>query len=437
MDRRKFLLNSGLAFGATTLLSGCTTKAEENKTTSPAISFDTWEGVRAQFSMVPNRIHMSQMLLASHPKLVQDEIEKHRKNFDEDAVAYWENNWMTAEGIVQKAAAEYIETTPEEIALTDSTTMGLAMLYNGLKLKQGDEILTSVHDHYATEKSLEFAAQKNGASVRRMTLYKTPSSASADEIVDVVKKSIRPATRVLALTWVHSGTGVKLPIRAIADVVAKANESRKKENRIYFCVDGVHGFGVDNITMNDLGCDFFSAGTHKWIFGPRGTGILFAKKDAWDMIAPTIPSFSPIAYGRWLGIGQDSDLNFGNMVAPGGFHSFEHRWAQNTGFQFQMNIGKKRVEERTHQLSTLLKRGLKEMKHITLHTPVDNQLSAGINCFEVDGIVPDEVVKKLLAKNITASSSPYRPSYVRLTPSIINNEEEVNICLKEISNLKT
>jgi selenocysteine lyase/cysteine desulfurase len=436
MDRRKFLLNSGLALTATSLLNGCTTRAEEQKPVASSPAFDTWEGVRAQFALSTNRIHMSQMLLASHPKPVQEEIERHRKKFDEDAVTYWENNWLTAEGIVQQAAAEYIDATPEEIALTDSTTMGLAMLYNGLKLKAGDEILTSVHDHYATEKSLEYAAQKNGASIKRMTLYQTPATVSVSEVIDTVKKSIRPATRIIALTWVHSSTGVKLPIRAIANVIGQANQQRKPENRIYFCVDGVHGFGIDNITMKDLGCDFFAAGTHKWIFGPRGTGILFAKKDAWDMIAPTIPAFSFNAYGHWLGLTTDKDLNFGNMVSPGGFHSFEHRWAQNSGFQFQMKIGKSRVDERTHQLSSLLKNGLKEMKHITLHTPLDNQLSAGINCFEVEGISPDDVVKKLNAKNITSSSSPYKVSYVRLTPSIVNNEEEVKTCLKEIENLK-
>ena len=69
-------------------------------------------------------------------------------------------------------------------------------------------------------------------------------------------------------------------------------------------------------------------------------------------------------------------------------------------------------------------------------TPKDVTLSAGINCFEVDGMKPEDAVKKLLAKNIIASSSPYKVSYVRLTPSIINSEEEVDICLKELENIK-
>ena len=429
MDRRKFLQNTGLALGASAIpFQG------EAKVAAVPTSLDTWADVRAQFSLNPGRIHMSQMLLASHPLPVRMEIEKHRKNFDENPVEYWENNWRTAEGIVQQAAGRYIQATPEEIALTDSTTMGLAILYNGLKLKPGDEILTSTHDHYATEKSLEFAAAKSGASIRKITLYQQPSTFSIEEVVNAVSKGIQPGTRIVALTWVHSGTGVKLPIRAIADVISKANGQRNSADRIYFCVDGVHGLGIENASMADLGCDFFAAGTHKWIFGPRGTGILFARKDAQQMIAPIIPSFDFDAYGSWLGL--TDKVNFGEANSPGGFHSFENRWALNVAFDFHMKIGKAKVEDHTHHLSTLLKNGLAFMKHIKLHTPVNVQLSAGINCFEVEGIKPDDVVKKLLEKNIIASSSPYKTSYVRLTPSMVNSEEEVMTSLKALENIK-
>ena len=76
------------------------------------------------------------------------------------------------------------------------------------------------------------------------------------------------------------------------------------------------------------------------------------------------------------------------------------------------------------------------MKHVTLHTPVDPRLSAGINCFEVTGLKPEDVVKRLLAKNIIGNTSPYKTSYARLTPCMINTEEEIQACLAEISTMK-
>ncbi len=430
MQRRSFLQRTGLALGATAVLPAFVVEK------SRPLSFDSWSDIRQHFLLTSDRVHMAQMLLASHPRQVRDAIDKHRKMFDENPVEYWENNWIKMEEAMRQAAANYIKTDPLEIVLTDSTTMGLGILYTGLRLKEGDEILTTTHDHYSTEKALEFAVAKNRASLRRITLYKEASTASVDEMVDTLIKAIRPATRIIAVTWVHSISGMKLPIRRMADAIKNVNNQRSSSNRIYFCVDGVHGFGIENITMEDLGCDFFVASAHKWIFGPRGTGILWGRKDAWDMVIPTIPAFS-IAYAMWLGTVPTEKLSFNDLCTPGGFHSFEHRWSLVEAFDFHFKIGKARVEERTHHLNSLLKEGLMEIKHIKLHTPVSPSLSSGINCFDVDGQTPEEVVKKLLAKRIIGSAAPYPVSSVRLTPSIVNNEEEVRTCIDALEKIKS
>jgi selenocysteine lyase/cysteine desulfurase len=221
----------------------------------------------------------------------------------------------------------------------------------------------------------------------------------------------------------------------MADAIKTVNEKRTEADRIYFCVDGVHGFGVENITMEDLGCDFFVAGTHKWIFGPRGTGILWGKKEAWDMVSPIIPAFREAPYSMWMGIVPEAKLSFSDLCSPGGFLAFEHRWSLNEAFDFHMKIGKTRIEERTHQLSSMLKSGLKEMKKIRLLTPMDPALSSGINCFEVEGMTPEEVRVKLLEKKILASTTPYKEIHARLTPSVINTEEEVQACLDALKDM--
>lgn len=153
-------------------------------------------------------------------------------------------------------------------------------------------------------------------------------------------------------------------------------------------------------------------------------------------MAPTIPPFSFEGYGQWLGLVPEGRINFNDLCSPGGFHSFEHRWALNTAFEFQMKIGKAKVAERTHQLSTMLKDGLSQIKHVKLYTPASPDLSAGINCFDVEGVKSAEVVKKLHDDHhIIASTTPYRTSYARLTPSIVNTEEEVKLCIRAIENI--
>jgi selenocysteine lyase/cysteine desulfurase len=55
-----------------------------------------------------------------------------------------------------------------------------------------------------------------------------------------------------------------------------------------------------------------------------------------------------------------------------------------------------------------------------------DDLSSGITCFEIDGMVPDKIVERLFEKRIIASDSPYATSYARLTPGLLNTPEEVD-----------
>ena len=435
MNRRAFLLRSGLALSASVLAEPSPSSlARADGTTSATLS--SWEAVRAQFSLTRERIHMAGFLLASHPKPVRDAIEAHRRGLDENPAEYLHNT-DRCEAATLRAAADYLGVQPIDIALTDSTTMGLGLLYGGLTLDEGQEILTTTHDHYSTAMSLQLRAQRTGAIVRTIPLYRQAASASQEEIVDTMLKAVRPHTRVVAVTWVHSSTGVKLPIRAMADALAKVNAKRPEAERILLCVDGVHGFGVEDVHMADLGCDFFIAGCHKWLFGPRGTGLVWGHPRAWPRATATIPPFDSDMLQMWTQRLPARVMPMGRVMTPGGFHSFEHRWALGEAFQFHQTIGKSRIAERIHTLNRQLKAGLAEMGHITLHTPQADALSAGIVCFEVKGVSPEQVVARLYEQKIVASVTPYATRYARLAPSVLTSVAEVNTTLRAVENLRT
>ena len=435
MDRRKFINASGISLGLGALIPATVSTALSNPGTSKSAFNGSWADVRNQFIIDKNHIQMAQMLLASHPRPVREAIARHRAAYDENPATYWEEHWLTAEKKVAEAAAVYMNVEANEIALTDSTTMGTSLLFNGMKLKAGDEVLATTHDHYVTDKSIDYACEKSGAKVRRIDEYKDPAAITVEEVTANIANGISANTRVVMVTWVQSCTGVKLPIRAISEVIKAANESRSEENKIYFAVDGVHGFGNQDEDISALGCDFFSAGTHKWIFGPRGTGILYGKKEAWDFVRPTIPPFSWNPYAMWMGYPPEGEVTFADLMTPGGFHAFDHRWSLDAAFEFHKDIGRSNVHERTTELNSILKLGLQQIKNVELLTPTDPKLSAGINCFKVGSTDAEKIVKRFHEKGVIASSSPYRISYPRLTPCVINTEEEVNQSLNILEDI--
>jgi isopenicillin-N epimerase len=238
---------------------------------------------------------------------------------------------------------------------------------------------------------------------------------------------------VIGLTWVHSSTGVKLPVHALSGVVADANRSREEHERVRLVLDGVHGFGNQDDQVAELGCDFVAAGTHKWIFAPRGTGIIWAPQKNWGLLRPTIPSvYSLEPITAWENGEQPKRPTRASWMSPGGFKAYEHQWAMADAFEFHSRIGRKRIVERIASLNTLCKDGLARIPKVKLLTPRDPALSAAIICFEIEGQRPAETVRKLLERKVIASTSPYKVSYARLAPSLVNDEREVEAALRAV-----
>jgi selenocysteine lyase/cysteine desulfurase len=315
----------------------------------------------------------AQFYLAAHGARVRRAVERHREGLDSGTFAYMADHEHELDEAVRSAAAGFLGVAGEEVAFTGSTTMGLGLLYTGL-VRPGDEVLTTEHDFFATYEALDFA----GARVKRVALYDDPADATPDAIVARLMRGLTPRTRVVAITWVHSSTGVKLPVRAIADAL---------RGRALLCVDGVHGLAAELSELPELGCDAFVSGCHKWLGGPRGTGIMWAPDAVWPKIRPVIPSFT------------------GDRT-PGGFHAFEHRWALAEAFRHPPTVDP--------DLATRLKTGLAGVDGVRMVTPLSEDVSAGLVCIEKDSRTPEEAVEALRHEHrVIASITPYRERYVR------------------------
>ena len=199
-------------------------------------------------------------------------------------------------------------------------------------------------------------------------------------------------------------------------------------------MDGVHGFGAEDASPVDLGVDVFSSGCHKWLFGPRGTGLVWAAPHAWERLAPTVPTFDGRAYVAWIEGRAPTETPAGALNTPGGFHSFEHRWALKEAFEFHRDLGRDKVAARTRALATRLKEGLANIEGVSVKTPMEESLSAGLVCCDVSRRPAGEVVDRLREEhNVVASVTPYATEYLRFGPSIANQEADVDRALEAVA----
>ncbi|AZF52835.1 Pyoverdin biosynthesis protein PvdN, putative aminotransferase, class V [Pseudomonas sp. R4-34-07] len=409
-DRRTFLKQAGV-FAASLPLG-----AALMPQVLAAATNDPWTGLKQLFEQDPDYLHFSNFLVASHPRPVREAIERYRAQIDRNPglAMDWDlqETWKR-EGQVPEWAGRYLNATPPQIALTGSTSEGLAMIYGGIQVRADQEILTTEHEHYATQNVLDFRVRKESTRVRRIRLFDSASRVSVDEVLGNIQRNIRPNTRVLGMTWVQSGSGVKLPIGEIGQLVDEHNRHRDDNDRILYVVDGVHGFGVEDLDFPGMHCDFFIAGTHKWMFGPRGTGLVCARDAQNRYVTPMVPTFS-------------EDKDFATTMTPGGYHAFEHRWAADEAFKLHLQLGKAPVQAQIHALNTELKEQLLAHRQIELVTPRSPELSAGFTFFRVKGQDSDAVAAHMRQNRVVidAVDRDVGP-VIRTAPGLLNSSAEI------------
>ena len=449
MNRRELI--GSLAAGAVLNVVGCrgqdTPQAQAATQQRKSLALPNgsvdWSAVRELFPLSRDLTHLAAFLFVSHPQPVTDAIETFRQKIDADptwieAAAFDETQGHPF-SLMKKAVADYVGGKPEEICLTSNTTQALAMAYHGLRIRSHQEILTTTHDHYSQHESIRFASERSGCGVRFVSLYDESAKASAAEMVSRLERAILPKTRAVGVTWVHSSTGVKTPVAAMAEAVARANRGRAQADRCLLIVDGVHGFANQDVDVAKLGGDFFATSIHKWMFGPRGTGFLWGRSDVWSEMRPTIPTFDPEAPEPWGAWQEHQPLppTQAKFVSPGGFLAYEYLLAVRQAVELHGSIGRAKIAARVAELNGALRDGLANIPGVTLHTPRDPDLSGGLSCFEVKGLSAEDVAKRLAVKKVRTSSSPYKVSYARVSAGVMNSPADVETGLREVRALVT
>jgi selenocysteine lyase/cysteine desulfurase len=125
----------------------------------------------------------------------------------------------------------------------------------------------------------------------------------------------------------------------------------------------------------------------------------------------------------------------GPAATPGGYHSFEHRWALAEAFAFHRAIGRDRVAARSRELAGALRQGLSAISGVRVRTPAEEASRAAVVCCEIDGMAAPDVVGRLFDRGVHASVTPYATSYVRFGTSIVINESDVDKALKAVRDI--
>ncbi len=330
-----------------------------------------WKLIRDSVTLDPGLVHLNTGSLGAMPRQVQEGLTGFVRELERHPVSKtWGEMGKLAE-LVRTQAAGFIGAERDEVAITGNTTEGMNMVASGLKLKPGDEVLTTNHEHAGGLSCWEYLAQHNGVRIVQIKMP-VPLRDKA-QFLELVERHITDRTRVCSLCHVDTLTGMRLPLREISEIL--------RPRDILLICDGAQGPGMLNVNVKALGVDTYASSSHKWMLAPKGSGLLYIRKEVQNRVQP-------------IGL----HAGFGVYSASSGTRNIPHILAHGLAMDFHNAIGRDKVERRCRELSGHLRGRLQRLKWLELITPPEDALASGMVTFRLKKGNSAKLVHKLEAE---------------------------------------
>jgi selenocysteine lyase/cysteine desulfurase len=416
MNRRSFL--SGLSRGAgaasvATILAPASIARLEAETrriadlTPEEVAKDEtyWREIQQAFTVSRSLINLNNGGVCPSPRVVTESLVRNLW-VQEEAPVY--TMWKILEPrreTVRAGLAKLFGCDAEEIALVRNASEAMEILLMGLDLKSGDEVLTTTQDYGRMLTTLDQRRRREGIEVKLIKVPIPPEN--MDELAQAFERAITPRTKMLLMCHQVNITGQIFPVKRICEMAHR--------HGVEVMVDGAHSFTQFEFQQADIGCDYFGTSLHKWLLAPKGTGMLYVKRDKIGKIWPLMAAAEKMA---------DDIRKFEEI----GTHSAAQEVAVGDAIAFHHGIGGSRKEARLRYLKNYWAEKLRPLPNVGFHTSFKPEMSCAIATVEIEGVDPTALTDYLWDQHriIVVAIKHDEFQGIRVTPNLYTTLEELD-----------
>lgn len=304
------------------------------------------------------------------------------------------------------------------IAFTKNATEAVNIALKGL-LKPGDHAVTTTFEHNSVAKTFKWLSDR-GVIVTKVA----PGGDGRVEPSDI-RRAMRPATRIVCVTHASNVFGTLQPVSDIGEVC--------RASGVIFMTDGAQTVGALPVDVASMNLDVLVATGHKALFGPQGTGFLYAREGV--EIEPLVSGGTGELEAA-LEMPERLEAGTMNMPGIGGLSS---------GVEFVMAEGVGKI--RAHEVALVgeLIAGLRGIKGVRIIGALDAAQRASLVSFTIDGVSVAEAGMRLdndfsimarsgahCAPEAHREAGTHPEGAVRISPGYFSTPDEIKECLRAV-----
>ena len=412
MRRREFLADcSGLAV-AGLHRPQATAGIMPDRVVLPSGEVD-WETLRKDLLLDPAITYLNTGSAGCTPKFMLDEIQKTAAELERNP---FEHLWR--EGLVRRVEQvrvqmyTYWNAEPDELALTENATSGIAAIAGGIDWAPGDEVVLTTHEHLSCLAIWKYYQKRFNLKLRFVEL--PVQEYSHDEFLRRLESQLSERTRVVCVSHVDSFTGIRLPIERLGPLL--------RSRQVLLVCDAAQSLGMFPLDLSALDVDALVGSGHKWLMGPKSLGLLYIRRAAQQQIRPALV-----------------DWSFAAVTPCTGTQNLAQLMAWRSVIDLQTRLGSDRTAARIREMrSRLTARVAAETKLQPLIRTSDVGLETGLSAFRLPDNCRSADVAARLANEFqievkslppTCELEPERGrdyNALRISTHVYNNDQDID-----------
>jgi cysteine desulfurase / selenocysteine lyase len=180
---------------------------------------------------------------------------------------------------LREKLARLLGAAESEIALVPSTMYGLAALAVSFPWRAGDRVIGFAGEYPTNVSVWQSACERHGLS---LTLLPLDDFARPDgpDLTRLERELAAGRVRMCAVSAVQFQSGLRMPLARIAELC--------HAHGAQLVVDAVQALGCVPLDVRALGIDWLAAGSHKWLMGLDGAGVLYGRRELIGELRPGV-----------------------------------------------------------------------------------------------------------------------------------------------------